>query len=100
MRRFGAEPAIDFQTARLADLGGVGDPQVLAIAAHEGRLLVTHDQTTMPRHFAEFVTEHASSGVLIAPQHLSVADVAEELLLVWAATEADEWINRICFLPF
>jgi len=25
--------------------------------------------------------------------------VVEDLLLIWSATEAEEWINRICFLP-
>jgi Domain of unknown function (DUF5615) len=45
------EPALDFQTALQAELSGVDDPEVLARAAHEGRILVTHDRKTMPRHF-------------------------------------------------
>jgi len=44
------EPTIDFQTAMEAELSGVNDPEVLARAAHEGRILVTHDRKTMPRH--------------------------------------------------
>ena len=36
-----------------------------------------------------------SAGVLIIPQKMPVAQVAEELLLIWAATEAEEWTNRI-----
>jgi hypothetical protein len=28
------------------------DGEVLALAARDGRVLVTHDQTTMPTHFA------------------------------------------------
>jgi hypothetical protein len=72
---------------------------VLAIAAGEGRILVTHDYRTMPRHFADFIVTRESPGVLVVPQHLSVADAAEYLLLIWNATEAEEWINRICLLP-
>ncbi len=34
------EPAIDFQTAFAAGLGGVKDPEVLAIAAQQERILV------------------------------------------------------------
>lgn len=41
------EPGIDFQTASNAGLAGLDDATVLALAAHEGRLLVTHDQSTM-----------------------------------------------------
>jgi predicted nuclease of predicted toxin-antitoxin system len=38
-----AEPAIDFLTASAAQLAGVPDEEVLAIAGREGRVLVTHD---------------------------------------------------------
>lgn len=50
------EPSIDFQSAVTADLPGVEDPEVLARAARESRVLVTHDRKTMPRHFADFIT--------------------------------------------
>lgn len=93
------EPAIDFQTADAAGLAGVPDPKVLAIAAAEGRVLVTHDHKTMPRHFAEFLSEQSSSGVLVIPQHIRPSAAVEDLLLIWAASNASEWINRICYLP-
>lgn len=94
-----SEPAIDFQTALAAGIAHLGDMEVLVAAARAGRILVTHDQRTMPRHFAEFVTGQASAGVLVIPQHLSAAAAAEDLALIWSATEAEEWINRTCFLP-
>ena len=93
------EPAIDFQTALAAGLANLDDRQVLAMAARAGRVLVTHDRRTMPRHFAEFIAREASAGLVIIPQPLPVASVVEDLLLIWSATEAEEWTNRICFLP-
>jgi hypothetical protein len=93
------ELSIDFQTAEAAGLAGLPDLKVLERAAAEGRILVTHDQKTMPDHFARFVADQNSSGVLIVPQHLPLAVVVEELLLVWDATEAEEWTNRIAYLP-
>lgn len=93
------EPAIDFRTALAGALANLNDKEVLAAAARDGRVLVTHDHRTMPRHFAEFIASQTSPGLLVVPQHLSVAMVADDLLLVWLATEAEEWINRICFLP-
>jgi len=36
-----AEPSVDFRTAAEAELHGLPDPEVLEIAADEGRLLVT-----------------------------------------------------------
>jgi len=93
------EPAIDFQTAMAARLANLSDTDVLAMATREGRVLVTHDHRTMPRHFAKFIMTEISPGLLIIPQHLSGAAAVEDLLLIWFATEAEEWINRICFLP-
>jgi hypothetical protein len=93
------EPGIDFQTAVTAGLAGLDDPTVLALAAHDGRVLVTHDQATMPEHFSHFIAEQTSPGLLIAPQHLPLSIVIEELLMIWAASEAEEWINRIAYLP-
>jgi hypothetical protein len=43
-----------FETALEAGLTGVQDPDVLAVAAWEGRALLTHDVRTMPQHFASF----------------------------------------------
>jgi predicted nuclease of predicted toxin-antitoxin system len=93
------EPSLDFLTADAADLADRKDPEVLAIAAREGRVLVSHDQKTMPRHFADFILHTPCPGVLIIPQHLPIAAVVEDLLLIWFLTEAEEWVNRIRYLP-
>jgi hypothetical protein len=44
--------SFDIKTGFEAGLQGVSDPDVLGKAADEGRVLVTHDHRTMPRHFA------------------------------------------------
>jgi hypothetical protein len=92
-------PGIDFRTAPLARLQGLDDLQVLALASAEGRVLVTHDSKTMPQHFAEFIATQRSAGVIVIPQHLPLSIAVEELLLVWGATSAEDWTNRICYLP-
>jgi hypothetical protein len=93
------EPTIDFQSAQAANLVSLDDEEVLAIAAGQNRVLVTHDRRTMPDHFAEFVAKQVSSGVIVVPQNLAVAVVVEDLILIWAASEASEWANRILSLP-
>jgi hypothetical protein len=93
------EPSIDFRTAHAAGLPGLSDLEVLSIAARSERLLVTHDRKTIPHQFATFITTETSSGVLVVSQRLRVTQVVEDLLLIWSATEADEWINRIYVLP-
>ena len=92
-------PAIDFQTAHRAQLIGLPDEEVLSIAAFEGRILVSHDVTTMPDHFAAFVTQQNSPGVLLIPQSLSINRAVEELLLIWGASEPEEYVNTLTWLP-
>lgn len=94
-----SEPLIDFQSAVAAGIHGLSDKEVLALAATWGRVLVTHDQTTMPTHFANFISTDQSAGVLVVPQHLPFNIVVDELVLIWLVTETEEWINRIAYLP-
>ena len=92
-------PEINFQTATAAGLEGLEDPAVLSIAAQEGRVMVSHDRRTMPYHFGEFITNKESAGLIVVSQRLPIVTVAEELVMIWATTEADEWINQIKSLP-
>ena len=96
------EPMIDFQSAdeARADAGlkGVQDPAVLATAADEGRILLTHDRRTMPHHFAEFILARTSPGVLVLSQGAALGVAVDWLVLIWTASEAEEWENRIVFL--
>ena len=92
-------PGLDFQTAQDMGLAGLADPDVLAVAARAGRVLLTHDVRTMPRHFAAFIGEHTSTGVIVIPQSLPRRHVVEDLLLIWGAMEAEEWINLMWYLP-
>ncbi|HEX5083787.1 MAG TPA: DUF5615 family PIN-like protein [Blastocatellia bacterium] len=93
------QPAIDFQSADEAKLRGLPDPDVLALAAKEGRILVTHDCNTMPEHFAAFVISKYSPGVFILAQDLPISLAVEELLTTWEASEAEEWVNILQWLP-
>jgi predicted nuclease of predicted toxin-antitoxin system len=52
--------AVDSRSAANPSLKGLSDLEVLALAAAEMRILVTHDYKTMPRHFAEFVRSRES----------------------------------------
>jgi len=93
------EPKIDFQSALLAGLEGVKDPEVLAISVQQGRVLVSHDRRTMPLEFAEFIVNSKSAGVIIVSRKLPIEAVIEELLLIWSASTAEEWVDRIAKLP-
>jgi hypothetical protein len=94
-----AEPEIDIRTAVDAGLVGLKDPDVLQISANSGRILVSQDRRTMPRHFARHVTAVQSPGVVLLREAIPIATAIEELVLIGSASEAEEWINRLLWLP-
>ena len=93
------ESSIDFTTANEAGLAGVDDWMVLVLAASDGRVLVSHDVSTMPEAFSRFIQEQTSPGVILISQELSYRDAIEGLLQVWSSTEAEDWQNVLSFLP-
>lgn len=93
------EPAIDFLTAQAASLDGMRDSDVLAVAAREWCILVSHDFATMPHHFRDFVASQHSPGVFLMSQELPVGTAVEVLLLIAEASDAEEWENQLTYLP-
>ncbi len=54
----------------------------------------------MPRHVGEFLESQGSSpGVFLVKQRTPVGEVIDALVLVWAASNPDEWKDRILELP-
>jgi Domain of unknown function (DUF5615) len=94
------QPSLDFQSANEAGLEGIKDPEVLAIAAQDCRVLVTHDRKTMPTEFGQFISSQTSSGVLILSQNLPISEAIDAIILVWEASTAEEWVDQIMTLPF
>ncbi|MFO0796745.1 MAG: DUF5615 family PIN-like protein [Gemmataceae bacterium] len=82
---------------------GTLDPQVLAFAEEKGLALVTFDKRSMPGHVADHLAAGRHTwGVFLFPNgnQLSAGRVAEELVMVWAASTKDEWIDRFENLPY
>ena len=93
------EPSVDFLTANQAGLAGIKDPQVLLYAVQHGRMLVTHDRNTMQKHFWSLIKAHDSPGIIVIPQRFPISAAANELVLMWAASKPQEWMNQIAFVP-
>jgi Domain of unknown function (DUF5615) len=101
-----AEPVIEFRQVGIdSDVPPKGtlDPDVLLFAEQERFELVTFDKRTMPDHVADHLAAgHHTWGVFLFPKgnYLSAGRIAEELVLVWAASQHDEWVDRIEKLPY
>lgn len=96
------EPAIDVLDVKTAGLRGTSDPAPLELAAQQERVLITYDRNTMTRHFRDRVDAgKPTSGVFILPrQQSAIGEIIESLLLVWTASQAEEWRNQIVYVPF
>ena len=93
-------PETDILRAQDAGLSGVGDPEVLEWAAREGRVLFTHDASTMTRHAYDRIRAGLPMpGVFEIPQNLPVGRAIEEVLLVAELSLEDEWANQVRYLP-
>ena len=91
---------MDFLSANQANLEGLPDLTVLRLASEQDRILVSHDFRTMPQHFGDFLQAGGTSpGVFLVPQHLAIGEAVQELLLIWGASDAEEWENRILRIP-
>jgi hypothetical protein len=94
-----AAPEIDIRTAVAAGFVGLKDADVLRISADSGRILVSQDRRTMPTHFVRYLTAARSPGVILMRGAIPIAIAIEELLLIWSASEAEEWMNRLIWIP-
>jgi hypothetical protein len=53
----------------------------------------------MPAHFSRYVKSAHSPGVILLRGALPIVTVVEELILIATASEAEEWINRLVWIP-
>lgn len=94
------EPAIEFLHVRDLGMEKLPDPEVLAFAAVENLLVVSHDVNSMSAAAAAQVAAgEPMHGLLLVHQGNPVRSSIESLILIWAASEAEEWIDQIRFLP-
>jgi predicted nuclease of predicted toxin-antitoxin system len=92
----------DLDLVRVQDVGLIAadDPDILAWAAENNRILLTHDRATMP----DFAYERASAGqdmagIFILNDRFPVGQAIEEILLLIACSEQAEWSGRAVHLP-
>jgi hypothetical protein len=94
------EPAVEVVRVRDAGLADRPDHEILEYAARGGWLVVSHDVNTMPGHaYARLEGGQAVAGLFMVRPSQPIGPVMESLLLIWSASEAEEWQNQVCFLP-
>ena len=87
-------------TAREAGLDRKPDPDILAWAATQRRVVVTHDRNTMPRHAYDRVrNSEPMAGVFVVSREMPVGSAIAELQILLECSHEGEWDALVVFLP-
>jgi hypothetical protein len=92
----------ELDVLRVQDVGlsGADDPDILEWAAEHGRVLLTHDVSTMKTHALTRVRGGlAMPGVFVANQSAPIGKVISDILLIAECSLKDEWEGQIRYLP-
>lgn len=93
-------PSTDLIRVQDAGLSGADDPAVLAWAARAGRVLLTHDVTTMTRYAYERVQGgDPMPGLIEVGRAVSIGQAIEDLILLAECSQAGEWEGQVLYLP-
>lgn len=96
-------PSIDI--LRVGDINtphlGTLDPDILNYLELSQRMLVTDNRASMPDHLSAYWSSGKQTwGLLWVRPNTPLRELAQTLLLIWEASEAEEWINRLDWIPF
>lgn len=94
------QPALDVVRIQDTELAGAEDPDVLEWAAQEGRLLLTHDVSTMTAFAHQRVRKgKAMPGLIEVAPDGPIGRVIEDILILVLAARPEECEGQIFYLP-
>jgi hypothetical protein len=94
------KPDLNIIRAQDVGLSGADDPAILEWAAREGRVLLTHDVSTMTHHAYERIRAgKPMPGVFEVGRSLPVSVIIEDILLLVECSHEGEWEGEVRYLP-
>ena len=94
------EPALEIVRLRDVGMSDRSDADVLAYAVRHGFIVISHDVNTMTTEaFALMDAGEPMAGLLMVQQTKPTGPVIDSLVLIWSASDAEEWHGQVQFLP-
>jgi hypothetical protein len=94
------QPDVDIVRIQDSPVYKANDPLVLAWAAQENRIVLTHDIRTMARFAFDRVEQGLPMpGLFQVTQAASVSQTIEDILLLVSCSYEGEWEGKVGFLP-
>ena len=93
-------PDLDISCVQDVGLATTDDEAILHWAAEAGRLVVTHDASTMiGLAYARADAGQPMPGVIQVSPTVPIGRAIEDLLLLAEASLADEWAGQVVYVP-
>ena len=94
------QPNLDLVRVQDVGLQEVDDPSILAWAADNDRIILTHDRATMPEFaYERLVKEEPMIGLFVINDRMPIRQAIDELSLLIDCTEQAEWKGIVLYLP-
>ena len=91
---------VDIVRIQEVGLSGADDPAVLEWAAQQGRILLTHDVSTITKYAYERIeVGKVMAGVFEVSRTAPIGVVIEDIVLLIECSLEGEWENQIIYLP-
>jgi hypothetical protein len=97
------EPEMEILTIGdgIAPALGTLDPIILTWIEQHGYILVSRNRRTIPDHLREHLAAgYHVPGIILLKRRYSLGEVLNDLLLIWHASNPNEYRDRIEYLPF
>lgn len=93
-------PEVDVKSVHEVGLNSASDPDILSWCAGHCRILLSHDRSTVPMYACNRVRAgEPMPGVIIVTNHLAVGPAVNDLSLLIACCDPNEFINGVAYLP-
>jgi hypothetical protein len=92
----------ELDLVRVQDMGlmQTPDPDILEWAASQGRVLLSHDVSTVPPAAYQRVgSGKPMPGVFIVPDRMPIGQAIDEVLFLSLEVDPGEWKDQVLYLP-
>ena len=94
------DPELDIVRIQDVGLSGADDPTVLEWTAQAGRILLTHDVSTITKYAYERVrADQPMPGVFEISRDVPIGRAIEDILLLSECSLDGEWEGQVRYLP-
>jgi len=94
----------DLPVRRIGDIGvpphQTSDPEILLWCEAQDFSLVTNNRASMPIHLRDHLAagRHVP-GIFILNSNMTMGETIDELILIWSASDSDEYADQLRYLP-